>query len=170
MAAKKKTAAKKAPAAKKGAKKKTAAKRQKVSRAAKPVAAKRGGDILTRLRAICLSLPETHEVEAWGAPTFRVKNKIFAMHAEEGNSHGGRPAIWMLSISLEQDLVIRSRPDRYFKPPYVGPNGWIGAWLDKNPPWGEIEELLREAWVRRAPAKTLAQWNAEALERENKRR
>lgn len=169
MAAKKKTAAKKAPVAKKRAKK-AAAKRPKASPVPKPVAAKRGGDILTRLRAICLAFPETHEVEAWGAPTFRVKNKIFAMHAEEGNSHGGRPAIWMLSISLEQDLVIRSRPDRYFKPPYVGPSGWIGAWLDKNPPWGEIEELLREAWLRRAPAKTVERWNAETLERKGKRR
>ena len=63
----------------------------------------------------------------------------------------------MMSISIEQDLVIRARPDRYFKPPYVGPSGWIGAWLDKNPPWGEIEELLRAThWRRRAPKKIAA--------------
>jgi len=117
-------------------------------------AVKRSNDPLTRLRRICLSLPEAHEVEAWGEPTFRVKNKIFAMHAASGNHHGaGRPAVWILSVGVEQDLVLRARPDRYFKPPYVGPSGWIGAWLDKNPPWGEIEELLRDAWRRRAPKK-----------------
>ena len=112
---------------------------------------------LTRLREICLSLPEAHEVSAWGEPTFRVKNKIFAMHASAGNHHGaGRPAVWILSVGIEQDLVLRARPDRYFKPPYVGPSGWIGAWLDNNPPWGEIEELLRDAWRRRAPKKMVA--------------
>src|SRR5262245_37331554 len=95
-------------------------------------------DPLARLRKFCLALPETTEVRAWGEPTFRVKGKIFAMHAASGNHHGaGRPAVWILSVAVEQDFVIRSRPDRYFKPPYVGPSGWIGAWLDKNPPWSE---------------------------------
>jgi len=63
--------------------------------------------------------------------------------------------VWIYSISVEQDLVIRSRPDKYFKPAYVGAYGWIGAWLDQNPPWGEIEELLRDAWRRRAPKKVI---------------
>jgi hypothetical protein len=112
---------------------------------------------VTRLRQICLALPETTEVEAWGEPTFRVKGKIFAMHASSGNHHGsGRPGVWILSVSMEQDLVLRARPDRYFKPPYVGPSGWIGAWLDNNPPWAEIEELLRDGWRRRAPKKIVA--------------
>jgi hypothetical protein len=114
-------------------------------------------DHLTRLRAICLALPETAEVQAWGEPTFRVKGKIFAMHASDGNHHGaGRPAVWILSVGVEQDLVLRARPDRYFKPPYVGPSGWIGAWLDRNPPWAEIEQLLRDGWRRRAPKKVAA--------------
>jgi len=110
-----------------------------------------------RLREICLALPETSEIEAWGEPTFRVKGKIFAMHASSGTHHSpDRPAVWILSVSVEQDFVIRARPDRYFKPPYVGPSGWIGAWLDQNPPWGEIEELVRDGWRRRAPKKIAA--------------
>jgi hypothetical protein len=112
---------------------------------------------IERLRSICLALPETAEVEAWGEPTFRVKGKIFAMHATSGTHHSPeRPAVWILSVSVEQDFVIRARPDRYFKPPYVGPSGWIGAWLDQNPPWSEIEELLRDGWRRRAPKKIAA--------------
>ena len=102
-------------------------------------------------------MPETTEVEAWGEPTFRVKGKIFAMHASAGTHHSARPAVWIMSVSMEQDLVLRARPDRYFKPPYVGPSGWIGAWLDKSPPWGEIAELLRDGWRRRAPKKLAAQ-------------
>jgi hypothetical protein len=110
-----------------------------------------------RLREICLALPNTTEVEAWGEPTFRVNGKIFAMHASASTHHGfGRRAVWILSVNMEQDLVIHARPDRYFKPPYVGPSGWIGAWLDKNPPWSEIEELLRDGWRRRAPKRVAA--------------
>ena len=32
---------------------------------------------IDRLRAICLALPEVVEKEAWGDPTFRVRDKIF---------------------------------------------------------------------------------------------
>lgn len=114
-------------------------------------------EAVERLREICLALPETHEEEAWGEPTFRVKGKIFAMHASSGNHHGaGRPGVWILSVPIEQDMVLRARPDKYFKPPYVGPSGWIGAWIDGKPPWGEIEQLLRDAWRRRAPKKIAA--------------
>lgn len=48
---------------------------------------------LARLRTLALKLPEAHEVEAWGEPTFRVKNKLFAMYAAPNNHHGaGAPA------------------------------------------------------------------------------
>ena len=51
---------------------------------------------LTRLRRICLALPEAHEVEAWGEPTFRVRNKIFAMASSVGTHHTqDRPAVWL---------------------------------------------------------------------------
>ena len=109
-----------------------------------------GKSDLARLREICLAFPGAHEVEAWGEPTFRVKNKVFAMYASPGTHHSpDRPSVWILSVNMEQDLVLRTRPDRYFKPAYVGPAGWIGAWLDRKPPWGEIAELLRDGYERR---------------------
>ena len=50
---------------------------------------------LARVRKICLSLPEAIEVEAWGAPTFRI-GKIFVMYAAAGNEHhDGREGIWV---------------------------------------------------------------------------
>lgn len=134
--------------------KKPGTKRAKKKRPAKTPHTRSAVD---RLREICLALPNTTEVEAWGEPTFRVNGKIFAMYASASTHHGfGRPAVWILSVNMEQDLVIRARPDRYFKPPYVGPSGWIGAWLDRNPPWNEIEELLRDGWRRRAPKRVAA--------------
>lgn len=38
---------------------------------------------LDRLRAMCLALPVAHEVEAWGEPTFRVKNKLSLTNSRE---------------------------------------------------------------------------------------
>jgi hypothetical protein len=113
---------------------------------------------LARVRAICLSLPEATEVEAWGEPTFRVRNKLFAMHSSGDTHHGkGRDGVWIASTHVTQDLVLRAKPNRYFSPPYVGPSGWIGAWLDRNPPWAEITVLLRDAYRLKAPKRLAAQ-------------
>jgi hypothetical protein len=112
---------------------------------------------IDRVREICLALPEAHEVEAWGEPTFRVRNKLFAMHASANTHHGaGREAIWIASNHVAQDMVMRAKPDRYFSPPYVGPGGWIGAWIDRNPPWNEIAELLRDGYRLKAPKRLSA--------------
>ena len=146
--AQKKTVAKKSgakrSASKKAAKKtatKTATKATK-----KKSAAKQPPDALARLREICLALPEAHEVEAWGEPTFRVRNKLFAMHSSAGTHHGrGRPGVWIASTHVSQDMVLRARPDRYFSPPYVGPNGWVGIYLDGNPDWSEVANRLAHA-------------------------
>ncbi len=93
-------------------------------------------------------------MEAWGEPTFRVRNKVFAMYASASTHHGGgRPAIWCKNVSIEQDLLIRSFPTLYFSPPYVGPGGWVGVWLDGTPDWEILAELLRDAWRLTAPRK-----------------
>jgi len=135
-------------------KKKSTAKKPAARKSTKKSSAKGPRDALSRLRQICLALPEAHEVEAWGEPTFRVRNKLFAMHSSAGTHHGrGRPGVWIASTHVSQDMVLRARPDRYFSPPYVGPSGWIGAWLDKSPLWGEIAELLRDAYRLKAPKK-----------------
>ncbi|HEY5061729.1 MAG TPA: MmcQ/YjbR family DNA-binding protein [Gemmatimonadaceae bacterium] len=117
---------------------------------------------LARLREICLSFPEAHEVEAWGEPTFRVKNKLFAMHASASTHHGnGRPAVWINATHLTQDLLVRTEPERYFRPPYVGVSGWVAAWLDRRPDWNAITQLLRDGYRQRAPKKLADQLDEE---------
>lgn len=107
---------------------------------------------LERLRAECLALPEAHEVEAWGEPTFRVRNKIFAMYAASENHHGaGRPSVWCKCTHLIQDMLIHEDPARYFAPPYVGPKGWLGIRLDRRPNWKTTADLLRDAYRLTAP-------------------
>jgi hypothetical protein len=116
---------------------------------------------LDRLRTICLGFPGAHEVEAWGEPTFRVKNKLFAMYASSGTHHGaGRPGVWIKSAAVTQDLLVRAEPARYFVPPYVGKSGWVGAYLDKRPDWETIGDLLRDAYRLTAPKKLVAQLDA----------
>ena len=112
---------------------------------------------LTRLRKLCLCLPEAHEVEAWGAPTFRVKNKLFAMYAEAGNHHGdGREGVWIKAAPGNQALMVRAQPKKFFVPPYVGPSGWVGVYLDRRVNWKELEDLLRDSWRLVAPKRVLA--------------
>jgi predicted DNA-binding protein (MmcQ/YjbR family) len=106
---------------------------------------------LAQLRKHCLALPEATEVEAWGEPTFRIKNKIFAMYAAPNNHHGrGRPAVWCMAGPGNQQLMVQLRPERFFVPPYVGPSGWVGVYLDRRPSWKEVAGLVRDAYELRA--------------------
>ena len=112
---------------------------------------------LARLRKLCLALPEAHEVEAWGEPTFRVRNKLFAMYAAPNNHHGGgRVSVWCKEAPGNQALMVRAEPERYFVPPYVGPSGWVGVWLDRHPDWSEVNELMRDSYRLVAPKKLAA--------------
>lgn len=115
---------------------------------------------LTRLRKLCLALPEAHEVEAWGEPTFRVRNKIFAMYASPDNHHGGgRPAVWLKSLPEDQARMLRADPECFFKPPYVGVSGWIGIWLDGPFDLDDLSEFLDDAYRLIAPKRVVAAWD-----------
>ena len=108
-------------------------------------------------------MPEAHEVEAWGEPTFRVKNKLFAMHASSDTHHGdGREGVWIKSAHVTQDMLVRADPKRYFVPPYVGKSGWVGAYIGRGADWEIIADLLRDAYRLTAPKKLVAQLDAPA--------
>ena len=95
-------------------------------------------------------------MEAWGEPTFRVRNRMFAMYADASTHHGrGIAGVWVKATHVNQDLLVRSQPDRYFIPPYVGPSGWVGIRLDRRPDWTAVTELLRDGYRLVAPRKLL---------------
>ena len=106
-----------------------------------------------RLRAICLTLPEATEKEAWGDPTFRVRDKIFAM-LKQGN---GRPSLWCKAPPGSQMVLVGADPARFFVPPYVGHKGWVGMRLDRKPDWKEVAELVRRSYRLTAPKRLAAQ-------------
>ena len=106
--------------------------------------------VLARVRKMCLSLPESHEKVAWGAPTFRVKDRQFAMYVDD--HHGdGRLALWCKAPPGAQEELVRADPGTFFVPPYVGKAGWIGIELDKGLDWGVVAGLLRDGYLEIAP-------------------
>ncbi len=109
---------------------------------------------LAELRRICLALPEGTEVEAWGDPTYRVRNKIFAMH-KVGD---GRASAWCKGTREAQQMLVAAAPERLFVPPYVGHHGWIGVRLDADEvDWAEVAHLVETSYRLTAPRKLAAQ-------------
>ena len=108
-------------------------------------------DISQAVREICLWFPATEEVLSHGSPDFRVKGKTFATYVI--NHHGdGRVALWLNAPQGAQDHYVKQEPKHYFVPPYVGPRGWLGVNLDKGISWKTVAKLIREAYVKVAPA------------------
>ena len=108
--------------------------------------------VVDRLRAICLALPEATEQETWGDPTFRVRDKIFAM-PKRGD---GRLSLWCKAPPGVQGILVGADPGRFFVPPYVGHRGWIGIRLDIDVDWDEVADLVGESYRMTAPKRLLA--------------
>jgi len=108
------------------------------------------GTAFERIRSMCLALPDTAEVTKHERPCFAVRDKTFVMFMDD--HHGdGRLAIWCKATLDAQQMVVESDPERFFVPPYVGPRGWIGARLDREPDWGSITTIVEEAYRLAAP-------------------
>ncbi len=106
-----------------------------------------------RLREICLALPEAAEQETWGHATFRVRGKIFVI---AGNDNDGRPRISIKAPPGSQTILVGADPERFFVPPYVGPKGWVGMWLDGGVDWGEVAVVVGRSYRMTAPKRLLA--------------
>jgi hypothetical protein len=102
-----------------------------------------------RLRTICLALPEAVEKQTWGIPTFRIRDKIFAMAHDPGT-------VWCKAPSGVQAILVGAAPKRFFVPPYVGHRGWIGFHLDDGSDWGEVDALIRRSYRMTAPKRLAA--------------
>jgi predicted DNA-binding protein (MmcQ/YjbR family) len=95
---------------------------------------------LQKVRAACLALPESCEVEAWGHPTFRAGKKMFAAFGGEGNDM----SVGMKVGHDRQEELLRD--DRFFPTPYAAHQGWVSLRLDDATDWDEVGRLLREAY------------------------
>ena len=111
------------------------------------------------VRELCLGLPETTEKLTWadeenpGHPTFRVKDKIFVIMAEDesGGSIKTSPG--------EQADLMSAFPDAVRYAAYTGRFGWVDVDFAGIP-----DEVLREviegAWARTASKKVADAWRS----------
>lgn len=71
----------------------------------------------------------------------------------------GRVSVWTKAPEGAQEVLIGAAPERFFRPPYVGPKGWIGIRLDTGPnrdggpDWDEVGGHVRRSYGLVAPRK-----------------
>jgi hypothetical protein len=104
-------------------------------------------DLLSRLRAICLGLPEVTERPSHGAPTWFVRGKAFVTLWHRGHHDHDFPHLWCAGLPGAQQELLAAEPGRFFRPPYVGHRG-----LDR----AELAELCQDAYRAVAPASLVA--------------
>ena len=99
---------------------------------------------IARVRTLCLALPETSEKLSHGEPTFFARKRVFAM-ISNNHHNDGHVAVWIPAEEGVQAELIRENPACYYKPPYLGPSGWVGIELDQI---GDdaLAAHLSEAW------------------------
>jgi predicted DNA-binding protein (MmcQ/YjbR family) len=95
---------------------------------------------LKRVRSICLALPESQEVEAWGHPTFRAGKKMFAVLSED---HVG-PALHLKVGFDRQDELLEDK--RFYPTPYSAHQGWVSLHVDGKTDWDEMNGLILESY------------------------
>jgi predicted DNA-binding protein (MmcQ/YjbR family) len=103
-----------------------------------------------------MALPEANERISHGEPTwFAGKGKVFAML--DNHHHGAEHvAVWLPAPPGAQEGLIESDPKRFFRPPYVGPSGWVGVVIDNRPNWAMVAWLVEQAYRHVAQRRLVA--------------
>ena len=113
---------------------------------AKRVRSPQGLHAIERLRKVVERLPEaTEAVDKFGHTSFRVRDRPFVMIGE-GKGEGS------LAIKSEpetQRFLIEHRGFR--RTPYIGQHGWVSVVRLPPDDWGEIEDLVVDAYLLAAP-------------------
>jgi hypothetical protein len=103
-----------------------------------------GEEHIARVRRICMQLPETTEKLSHGEPTWFVRKRVFCMFAN--NHHNdGHIAVYAPTEPGLQATPLKTSPDKYFYPRYVGVSGWIGIELARISD-DDLAAHLLEAW------------------------
>ena len=96
-------------------------------------------------------LPEVEIEPVASHVSFKVRGRRFAWYLDD--HHGdGRLALTCKAERDVNDALVRTQPDRYFIPSYVGTKGWVGMWLDApNTDWDGAAELIFDSYRLIAP-------------------
>lgn len=90
-----------------------------------------------------MALPDTYEKVSHGAPAFFNASGQYLAYADDHHDDG-RLAVWVAQPPGAQEALIGSDPKHFFRPPYVGPNGWVGINLNTGLDWGAVAAIVSE--------------------------
>ena len=113
-----------------------------------------------RLVEVAGALPDVEVEDSYGHTGFRLRGTRFAWLLVD--HHGdGRLALWVRAPKGEQQSLVAADPARYFVPPYVGAQGWVGVLVDpgSEPDWDEIAVLVQQAWRMGATKRALSAYD-----------
>ena len=113
---------------------------------------------LAKVRARALALPAAAERLSHGSPGFHIEGgRFFAYFWHDHHGDGETVAIVKTSGADELAQLIEAYPDCYFKPPYLGPSGWIAMRLDRpDTDWEQVGDRIVASWEWVAPQRLLA--------------
>ncbi len=115
---------------------------------------------LKQVRKICLALPEVSERLSHGTPSWFIRGKkTLCMFADDHHSDGIL-GIWCPAFPGVQEEMVASEPDRFYRPPYVGPSGWVGVRLERDVDWDEVRMILADSYRKVAPKTLVKQLDA----------
>lgn len=111
-------------------------------------------DVLQKVRATALELPETEERVSHGQPTFFVAGKQFAQF--RANHHGDRRTVVCLRVGSldEQAMLLEADPQTYSKPAYLP--RWIAIDVAGDDiDWDHVADRIAQSWELAAPRRLL---------------
>jgi phosphoribosylglycinamide formyltransferase-1 len=100
---------------------------------------------LTQPAEICQALPGAVREEKGRHAVFLVRGRTFAYFLDD--HHGdGVVAVTCRAMPGEQEVLLTSGAERFFKPAYLGARGWIGIRLDLGPvDWDEVGDVVADS-------------------------
>jgi predicted DNA-binding protein (MmcQ/YjbR family) len=104
--------------------------------------------VFTRLRRVCLALPETTETSSSGHPNFRAGKKTFCAF----ELFDRRPSIAFRVTAAEARRLTRQR--HFFATPY-GRGVWVSRWVDVPINQRLMATLIHRSYRQVAPKKLL---------------
>ncbi len=117
-------------------------------------------DVVDRLRAICLELPEAHEEQAWVGTRWMIRKKNFA-HVLVIDA--GWPPAYARAAGTDGPATVltfrssaRLSAPRFSRPPFFKPVWWpdiAGLVIDARTDWDEVTDLVTGSYCLLAPKK-----------------
>src|SRR5690349_9151589 len=119
------------------------------------------GDVVARVAAAALALPDAYEEDPWTGVRWRVRKKTFAhvLVAQEGYTSAYRDltgvtdptTVLTFRSSGDELMALTHAGPRFYKPPWSPTI--VGMVLDDGTDWDEVAELVTESYRFCAPRK-----------------